>query len=57
MRKMRTKAILSVLLAIAGCAKGSGPTTTPEEGAAEPASAEPEESIPDDDDIDEEEPY
>lgn len=57
MRRMRTKAILSVLLAIAGCAKGSGPTTTPEEGAAEPASAEPEESIPDDDDIDEEEPY
>jgi hypothetical protein len=49
---------LLVLLALAaGCEKGSGPTTTPEEGAPEAEGDEPEESIPDDEDDEGDEPY
>lgn len=54
---MRTKAILTCLvLAIPGCEKGSGPTTNPDDAAADD-SADAESAIPDDEDELDEEPY
>lgn len=63
---MRTQTLPKIALALllpalAGCEKGSGPTTTPEDGAAEGEVREsdaPEEVFPDDEDVeDEDQPY
>lgn len=52
---MKTRTMLLLVLALAGCEKGSGPTTTPDE--ATPEGSEPEEQIPDDEEAEGDEPY
>jgi hypothetical protein len=45
---MKTTTMLLLVLALAGCEKGSGPTTTPDEATPQGEGGEPEESFPDD---------
>ncbi len=58
---MRTRTILLLVLALAGCEKGSGPTTTPDEATPDGEGGDPEQSIPDDKDFEDaeesDEPY
>jgi predicted small lipoprotein YifL len=54
---MKTRTMLLLVLALAGCEKGSGPTTTPDEATPEGEGGDPEEKIPDDEEAEGDEPY